>query len=661
MWTIVYSTALALLSLAASSSAFYIPGYSVRSYSDKESILLFANKIFSDHTHLQYAYYELPFVCPPKGLRLGNSPFTSGTSMSLNLGEVLRGDRIKVSDFDISMGQDIHCAPLCTHDIDRKTLRRTTQLISDGYVAEMILDNLPGATPLVTIDRKKKYYSAGFKLGYQDPTDKDPSGLLKTFLYNHYTFVIRWRKAPGKAGRDGKKMIVAFEVYTKSLEAGHRGENGCSLRGAASKMKPFELAIPLNISDEIRNHDGVSFIPRDDNVDDGAKLSIPYTYSVYFREDESIDWSRRWDMYFREKTKSNSGRALTILNSLAVVFSVTAAVLFIWRKAVRQGVLGVESARAGRSPRSRSPAKGLSDLSYDTPAAGESDGSARWRYLLGDVFRAPERIGLLPPLVGSGIQFLFMFFGLNMLNVLGVVKPGNRGGFVSVGTGLFVVAGLLSGYATGRLYRNFDGLSWRKNALNTALLFPGLMFSLFFVLNLYVWAQASSTAIPFGTLVALISLWLLIQLPLVYIGSYIGYLYVAPYNHPTRTSLIPREIPTPRWYQKSQLLLILSGVLPFYIARMELSVVFRCLVQDKSGYYDVFGYLSFIATILMFTIAGVTIITTYVQLNAEDHRWWWRSFYTGASSAAWIFTYCIWYYIYRAKIHGSVASEGLFG
>lgn len=442
---------------------FFNLGYSVKSYADKESILLFANKIFSDHTHLQYAYYELPFVCPPKGLRLGNSPFTSGTSMSLNLGEVLRGDRIKVSDFDISMGQDIHCAPLCTHEIDRKTLRRTTQLIADGYMAEMILDNLPGATAFVTIDRKKKYYSAGFKLGYQDPTDKDPSGLMKTFLYNHYTFIIRWRKAPGNAGRDGKKVIVAFEVYTKSLEAGHRGEDGCPIKGAASRMKPFELAIPLNISDEIRNHDGVSFIPRDDNVDDGAKLAIPYTYSVYFREDESIEWSRRWDMYFREKTKSNSGRLLTILKSLAVAVSVASGVLYIWRRALKQGALNADSPRAGRSPRSRSPTTGVSDLSYDMPAAG--DDSPRWRYLVGDVFRAPERIGLLPPLVGSGIQFLFMFFGLNLLNVFGVVKPSNRGGFVSVGTGLFVFAGLLSGYFSGRLYRNFEGLSWRKNAL----------------------------------------------------------------------------------------------------------------------------------------------------------------------------------------------------
>jgi len=52
----------------------------------------------SDHTQLQYAYFDLPFVCPPTGERHGGSSFGSGQSVSLNLGEILRGDRIMTSD-----------------------------------------------------------------------------------------------------------------------------------------------------------------------------------------------------------------------------------------------------------------------------------------------------------------------------------------------------------------------------------------------------------------------------------------------------------------------------------------------------------------------------------------------------------------------------------
>ncbi len=39
-----------------------LPGWSIKSYGDDESIPLFVNKVYSDNTQLQYAYYDLPFV-----------------------------------------------------------------------------------------------------------------------------------------------------------------------------------------------------------------------------------------------------------------------------------------------------------------------------------------------------------------------------------------------------------------------------------------------------------------------------------------------------------------------------------------------------------------------------------------------------------------------
>ncbi|KAI5297672.1 hypothetical protein KEM55_004401 [Ascosphaera atra] len=540
-----------------------MPGYSVKSYSTGESIPLFANKIFSDHTHLQYAYYELPFVCPPKGKKLGNSPFTSGTSMSLNLGEVLRGDRIKVSDFDIVMDRDIECAPLCTLALDRKTMRRLQALIADGYVAEYILDNLPGATAFVTLDGKKKYYSPGFKLGYEDLPERDDEETdaakhprTRTFLNNHLTFVIRWRKAPGKAGDAGKKVIVAFEIYTRSIENGPstRAADGCPLHPAAEDVEPFLLHIPRNLTAllqekgelDLGREDRSYTPPVDEDVEDGATLAVPYSYSVYFREDESIQWAKRWSMYNHGKEKAGSAHGCAIATSLVIAIAMGVWVGMIWRRTAggHAAVKSVEEGKLRLLSRSPSPISGRGKGDDDGKGrAGlfdeDADEFSGWKLLHADVFRAPEYSGLFPPLVGSGTQFLFMFLGLLMLSLIGVLKPSYRGGFFSVGTGLFVFAGLFSGYYSGRLYKTFGGLSWRKNAIITALLFPGLSFALVFVINLFVWAQASSTAIPFGTLIVLLTLWLLIQLPLVYLGSYVGYLCVPAYDHPPKTSLIP--------------------------------------------------------------------------------------------------------------------------
>jgi transmembrane 9 superfamily member 2/4 len=122
------------------------------------------NKVYSDNTQLQYAYFDLPFVCSPTGNKRAKVALASGRSVSLNLGEVLRGDRITTSDFEIDMGRDIECQYLCDRVIGRKDAQWAQQLIEDGYVTEWILDNLPGATSFVTVDRKRKYYAAGFKM-----------------------------------------------------------------------------------------------------------------------------------------------------------------------------------------------------------------------------------------------------------------------------------------------------------------------------------------------------------------------------------------------------------------------------------------------------------------------------------------------------------------
>jgi transmembrane 9 superfamily protein 2/4 len=215
------------------------------------------------------------------------------------------------------------------------------------------------------------------------------------------------------------------------------------------------------------------------------------------------------------------------------------------------------------------------------------------------------------------MQLLFMATGLLLLSCLGILNPSFRGGFVSVGMGLFVFAGVFSGYFSGRLYKTFGGSTWRKNTLITALLFPGLSFFLVLVLNLFVWAQASSTAIPFSTLIGLLALWLLIQVPLVYIGSWAGFVRATAWEHPLKTNAIARQIPLQPWYLRSPAGPLLTGLIPFAVLFIELLFLFKNLWQDKSGYYYVFGFLSVVSTVLLVTVVEVTIIATYSQLCSE--------------------------------------------
>lgn len=158
-------------------------------------------------------------------------------------------------------------------------------------------------------------------------------------------------------------------------------------------------------------------------------------------------------------------------------------------------------------------------------------------------------------------------------------------------------------------------------------------------------------------MLALAFLWLTIQLPLVYLGSYIGFFKSSAWEPPTRTSSTPRQIPAGHWYTRNSVAIaIISGLVPFAVLFIELIFVMKSLWLDKSGYYYVFGYLSIVSALLAITIAEVTIITTYLQLCAENYHWWWQSFMTGGSLAVWIYVYSVWYLWTKLHVEGFLST-----
>lgn len=635
-------------SLLALSNAFYIPGFSYKVYRDGERVPLFVNKVYSDHSELQYKYTDLPFVCPPTG-RVQNG-LTSGASLSLNLGEVLRGDRITASDYELIMGNDEEVQFLCTHTMDRADVERTKDLIHEGYLAEWIVDNLPGATSFQTTDKTRRYYGAGFKIGEEVLQGNKPT----YFLNNHVTLVIRYNRPHGRDGRHGGKVIVGFEVFPRSIHSGNRTAAGLP-KDVSQDSNGLELVIRSSSTGEI-------------DESDNATISIPFSYSVYFREEEKLEWKNRWDMYFVAQGDSSTVHWLAIANSLIISGLLTVSVAVILARTVHGDIkagLDTDKAKLSRAGRSRRLQDNLLSQidDFETTADNSSDEEALedttgWKLLHGDVFRVPSHGGLLAPIIGSGIQLLFMATGLLILSCLGILNPSFRGGYISVGVGLFIAAGLFSGYFSSRLYRTFgseeDG--WKKNAFVTASLVPGLLFAITFFVNLFVWIQASSNAIPFGTLAALVALWLFVQLPLVYIGGHYGFNMAGAWTHPLKPNLIPRQVPIQSWYTQRLQTIILAGFVPFAVVFIELMFVFKSLWQDKSGYYYLFGFLAVVLIILVITVIEVTIVATYLQLCSENYHWWWQSFLVGGSSSVWIFLYIVWYYFAKLHITGFVSS-----
>jgi transmembrane 9 superfamily protein 2/4 len=146
-----------------------------------------------------------------------------------------------------------------------------------------------------------------------------------------------------------------------------------------------------------------------------------------------------------------------------------------------------------------------------------------WKLVHGDVFRPPRKGMLLAVFLGSGVQVFCMTLITLAFACLGFLSPANRGALMTCSMVLFVLLGTPAGYVSARIYKSFGGIKWKSNVILTSMLSPGLVFGLFFVMNLVLWAEDSSGAVPFSTLIAILALWFGVSVPLTFVGAYFGF------------------------------------------------------------------------------------------------------------------------------------------
>jgi len=179
-------------------------------------------------------------------------------------------------------------------------------------------------------------------------------------------------------------------------------------------------------------------------------------------------------------------------------------------------------------------------------------------------------------------------------------------------------------------------------------LYPGLVFAVIFLLNAIVWAEGTTSAIPFPSLLAVLALWFGVSVPLTFLGAYFGFRRDVD-KLPVKTSEIPRQIPAAPWYMSPIVTVLVGGVLPFGAVFVELFFILTTLWLD--AFYYVYGFLVLVTLILLVTCAEISVVLTYFQLCGEDHRWMWRSFLTSGSSALYVFLYSM--HWYTLKLHST--------
>ncbi|KAK9825881.1 hypothetical protein WJX81_000620 [Elliptochloris bilobata] len=557
-------------------------------YAKGDKVVLKVNKLTSIKTQLPYEYYSMPYCRPEKIMPSAE-----------NLGEVLRGDRIENSPYEIAIRNDENCKVLCKIDaLSENQAKAFRGKIEDEYRVLMILDNLPIAIARVREENgvRVKTYERGFPVGR---TEEDG----RVLLHNHLRFTILYHRD----AETDLSRIVGFEVEPFSVKHKYDGKYNAD----RPELKTCSPGATKFVSET------------DEKQEVKEKEEIVFTYDVSFKPSE-IRWASRWDTYLM-MLDDQQIHWFSIINSLMIVLFLSGMVAMIMMRTLHRDISKYNQLET----------------------AEEAQEETGWKLVHGDVFRAPAAASLLSVYAGTGAQLLACAGVTMIFAVLGFLSPANRGGLMTATLLLFVFMGLFAGYASARLYKTFKGEQWKKTTLTTALLYPGVVFSIFFACNLLVWGQKSSGAVPFGTLFALFMLWFGISVPLVFVGSYFGYKKPAP-DDPVRTNKIPRQIPEQAWYMNPLFSVLIGGILPFGAVFIELFFILTSMWLHQ--FYYLFGFLCLVFVILIITCAEITIVLCYFQLCSEDYHWWWRSFFTSGSSALYLFLYSAFYFYTKLDI-----------
>ncbi|TPX54772.1 hypothetical protein PhCBS80983_g05768 [Powellomyces hirtus] len=371
----------------------------------------------------------------------------------------------------------------------------------------------------------------------------------------------------------------------------------------------------------------------------GGHMKIPFTISVqYVSTTESFD--DRFNKYLDKDFFEHKIHWFSIANSFMMVLFLFGLVTIILIRTLRR-----DYARYDRE-------EGLLDLDRDL---GDDYG---WKQVHGDVFRSPSRLTILATFIGTGLQLIVLALCMIVLTILADLYL-ERATILTVTIFIYALTSMLGGYVSGSFYCKYGGRNWVRTMVLTAAFWPATVALVVNIVNFAAISITSSRAIPFGTMMTVVAIWAFLVFPLTLIGYIVGKNFTKTPEFPCRVNPIPRPIPDKIWYAEPWVIVSLAGVFPFASIFIELYFVFQSFWTVRI--YYVYGFMFLVFIMLLIVAACVSIVSTYLLLNNEDHRWQWTSFLSSGSTAMYVFGYSIYYFHAKTMMYGYFQSTWYFG
>jgi transmembrane 9 superfamily protein 3 len=611
--------------LKISLTELFLSSSSRAQYTEGEPVSVWINKVGPYHNPQEtYSYNSLPWCMPSVQLepaaRLGD------------LGEILEGSELHNSNLNLKFGGEPRARialPGPVVGMGPGSLFATAQFAPCPPLHEK-------PCGLLAADVRCAYTlsSFPFRSSVAETIDHAPvcsmtldeagAQLMAYAVSNHYWYQLYLDELPiwGMVGE-----IMADEDVLSEIES-QTGPHGIADATFLYTHKSFTIGYNGNQIVEV-NMTSENAVP----IEAGKKYEM--TYSVHWLPSGAL-FAQRFDRYLDANFFEHQVHWFSLFNSFMMV-------IFLC------GVVAIILMRTLKADYARYMPEDDMEGGVDKGQQGFLDDGG-WKQVRADVFRRPANVVLHSALVGSGYQLMLLAFVMIGSAIAGSLYV-DRGALTGAFLLGYAVTSAVSGFMSGAYYRSFfapePSPQWIRVMLLTSSLFPALCLLIAFLLNIVAMGYGSTSYLSFSTLLKVVAIWLFISVPLTVGGTIMGRRFGPAYAALFRVNPIPREIPPRPWYTGSLVMCVLAGFLPFASAFIELYFLLTSFWNYKV--YYVYGFMLAVYLILALVVSCVSVVSTYILLNSEDHRWQWHAFAAGASTALYIFCYAIYYFIFRTE------------
>ena len=508
----------------------------------------------------------------------------------LNLGEMMLSGKFYETNYQLNINQSIKHKLLCSEMINKRIFHKINTLIEEDYFINYYLDNLPVGLAKSFKNEKNTTnklirFDRGIPLGYIENNI--------TYIYNYYKIDIELNE------------IIIYNDYNEPYK---------EYNIIGFYIEPFSIKINETNGDYNIYNNERQILKANDLINFYYDVNYIYT---------NVTYDERIDKYY---LTNNTIHWQSIVISCLMIGFLTIILIYIFCHSIINE----------------------KDIKNERVFSDDEINEYGWRNVAFDVFRIPDNCELLFAILGSGIQLFFMLLYSLLFISIGLLRPRNGGSYFTIMVMMYILFSILSGYSSATFYKMLNGRNWVSLLLISILFFP-LIFIIFLFINNYIYyKEKSSIFIESDNFFSLLKLWIILSIPILFLGSLIGHCQKSIFL-PCGISPLPgiisyKNIP---WYLKIKYAWVFTGFPSFFSIFVELFYIMDSLW--KQNIYCLSKYLLYSLIVLIITSSEISILFTFFNLCKGDYRWWWKSLFVGASPGLYLILFSI-IYIFKMEL-----------